>query len=35
MSDPIVIADYDPHWPEHFEVLQSRETFVIPKRRRR
>ena len=24
MTEPIVIADYDPHWPEHFEVLRSR-----------
>jgi len=24
MSAPIVIADYDPHWPEHFELLRSR-----------
>ena len=24
MRSPIVIADYDPHWPEHFELLRSR-----------
>jgi GrpB-like predicted nucleotidyltransferase (UPF0157 family) len=24
MSDPIVIADYDPHWPEQFEALRAR-----------
>ena len=24
MTAPIVIVDYDPHWPEHFEVLLSR-----------
>jgi hypothetical protein len=35
MSTPIVIEDYDPHWPEQFEVLQSPETFVIPKRQSR
>jgi GrpB-like predicted nucleotidyltransferase (UPF0157 family) len=23
MSDPIVIEDYDPHWPEQFEVLRA------------
>jgi GrpB-like predicted nucleotidyltransferase (UPF0157 family) len=24
MTDPVLIADYDPHWPEHFEALRSR-----------
>jgi GrpB-like predicted nucleotidyltransferase (UPF0157 family) len=24
MSDPIIIEDYDPRWPEQFEVLRSR-----------
>jgi|SRR5579864_3718835 len=24
MSAPIVIEDYDPHWPEQFEVLRAR-----------
>jgi GrpB-like predicted nucleotidyltransferase (UPF0157 family) len=24
MTEPIVIADYDPHWPELFELLRSR-----------
>lgn len=24
MSDPIIIEDYDPHWPEQFEFLRSK-----------
>lgn len=24
MPDPVVIADYDPHWPQLFEMLRSR-----------
>jgi GrpB-like predicted nucleotidyltransferase (UPF0157 family) len=24
MSDPVIIADYDRHWPEQFELLRSR-----------
>jgi GrpB-like predicted nucleotidyltransferase (UPF0157 family) len=24
MSDPIIIEDYDPHWPEQFELLRWR-----------
>jgi GrpB-like predicted nucleotidyltransferase (UPF0157 family) len=27
MSDPIIIEDYDPHWPEQFEVLRAR---IVP-----
>jgi len=23
MSDPIIVEDYDPHWPEQFELLRS------------
>ena len=29
MTAPIVIVDYDPHWPEHFEVLLSRISPVL------
>jgi GrpB-like predicted nucleotidyltransferase (UPF0157 family) len=29
MSAPIVIADYDPQWPKHFEVLRSRIAAVL------
>ena len=24
MTDPIIIEDYDPHWPDQFELLRSR-----------
>ncbi len=24
MTDPIIIEDYDPHWPERFELLRAR-----------
>ena len=24
MSDPVIIEDYDPHWPEQFELLRCR-----------
>ena len=29
MSDPIVIEDYDPHWPEQFEVLRAQIAAVL------
>jgi GrpB-like predicted nucleotidyltransferase (UPF0157 family) len=24
MVDPIIVMDYDPYWPEHFQFLQKR-----------